>query len=124
MPIGPFSLVPFEIRILMIVVFAIALFAGWFWVDGLLEAHYTAEVNRMVAEDAARTNASKVKLLERQHAKDQQILAARGVRVQQTTDRMRELENEMERLKGESPEVRDWASAPVPEPVRARHRLR
>lgn len=122
--ISPWMLIPYPVRVGMwIALLAIAIWA-WFSLDSALEAHYTAQQNVLVAEDAARTNAATARLMQRQRDAARKQAAVRQQRLAAAGQRIKEQDDEMERLKGQSPEVRDWAKAPVPEPVRARHQLR
>jgi cell division protein FtsX len=118
------GIVPYPVRVAVwVALLGIVAFLCWL-VNGALEDHYTARQNQLVAEDAARTNATKARIAESREKVTAARLSDREKRLAAAQNELKGKDDEMQRLKADSPEVRDWARTPVPEPVRARHRLR
>lgn len=124
MKLSPWMLVPYPARVAIWVGVLLALWWAWSELDGALDRHYTSAQNAMVAEDAARANLSRARIAEARTKKTEELLAARDRRIAQLMKQGKEQDDEMERLKAEKPEVREWAGTRVPDAVRARHGVR
>jgi hypothetical protein len=117
-------LVPYPVRVgLWLAILAIVALILW-RLDSALEEHYVGEQNRLVLEDANRTNAAAVKRLQAQKDALTRVLADREKRLKAAGAKTKEQDDEMARLKAERPDVDAWAKGAVPDPVRARHGVR
>jgi LysB family phage lysis regulatory protein len=123
--VDAFTLVPWWVRLAVLGIFILLLWLMWSRLDKALADHYTASQNARVAQDTSEANAREVKRLTALNERQAAILRARSQRLAAAEDEKRKSDDEMERLKREKPEVAEWAKAPVPPDVAARHnRLR